>query len=198
LTEFLTTNLITKDLVWRLSKWCDWSYEKSKDIAISIANELFYGVICRRLRDQKNNPIPNKVFANDDYQNWIDTMVSISKDKIQETVYPDQVGDEYYEGARHSVKVNAYERNKAARRKCIDHYGAKCIICGFSFDETYDGIGEGFIHVHHIVPLSKINKEYKVDPINDLRPICPNCHTVIHRFKEPYNIEDVKKMLKEK
>jgi len=34
--------------------------------------------------------------------------------------------------------------------------------------------------VHHLVPISKIGKKYRVDPIKDLRPVCPNCHAVIH------------------
>ncbi len=38
-------------------------------------------------------------------------------------------------------------------------------------------MGEGFIHVHHLKPLSEVGYEYRVDPIRDLRPVCPNCPT---------------------
>lgn len=41
----------------------------------------------------------------------------------------------------------------------------------------------GIIEVHHIVPISQIGKEYEVDPINDLVPLCPNCHTALHSKK---------------
>ncbi|WP_409564102.1 HNH endonuclease [Methylobacterium sp. J-068] len=48
------------------------------------------------------------------------------------------------------------------------------------FEETYGSSVKGFIHVHHIKPLSYIGKQYKVNPLTDLRPVCPNCHAVIH------------------
>jgi hypothetical protein len=196
LNKFLETKIIIKDLVWRLSKWCDWN-DTSQDIALNIAKALFFGIVCRRLKDQKNKPIPNSTIANIDYNNWRNSVVSISNKNAQETVYPDEIDKKILvEGAKKEITVNAYERNRGARKKCIEYYGAKCIICGFNFDESYEGIGEGFIHVHHIIPISKINEEYIVDPIKDLRPVCPNCHAVIHRFKEPYTIEEVKNMLK--
>ena len=44
--------------------------------------------------------------------------------------------------------------------------------------DSYGEIGEGFIHVHHIIPVSRlvIEKDYKINPIEDLIPVCPNCH----------------------
>ena len=32
-------------------------------------------------------------------------------------------------------------------------------------------VGEGFIHVHHIKPVSEIGETYQVDPIDDLIPV---------------------------
>lgn len=95
--------------------------------------------------------------------------------------YPDEVENKYIEGSFKTVTVNAYERSKKARNKCIDHYGVNCMVCNFNFANVYGSLGEGFIHVHHLKPLSEIEKEYKVDPINDLRPVCPNCHAMLHR-----------------
>jgi 5-methylcytosine-specific restriction protein A len=40
-----------------------------------------------------------------------------------------------------------------------------------------------------------VRHEYEVDPINDLIPVCPNCHAMIHRRRPAYSIEEVKKML---
>ena len=37
--------------------------------------------------------------------------------------------------------------------------------------------------------------EYRLDPIRDLRPVCPNCHAVIHRREPPFSIEEIKHML---
>lgn len=103
--------------------------------------------------------------------------------------------DEYKEGNKKTCQTVVYERNPHARKRCIFHYGAVCQICGFDFEETYGAIGKGIIHVHHIKPLHEIEKEYKLDPIEDLIPLCPNCHTVIHRKSPPYKIEEIKDKL---
>ena len=63
----------------------------------------------------------------------------------------------------------------AARRKCLEHYGFTCAVCDFDFAGVYGAIAKKFIHVHHKIPLSEIGKEYVVDPIKDLIPVCPNC-----------------------
>lgn len=98
-------------------------------------------------------------------------------------LFPDEVVDEVFvEGAVTQVTVNRYERNLAARQKCIDHHGATCWVCSFDFEARYGEPGKGFIHVHHLVPLSTIQESYEVDPINDLIPVCPNCHAMIHRW----------------
>jgi 5-methylcytosine-specific restriction protein A len=101
------------------------------------------------------------------------------------------------EGAKYQVTVNAYERNPRARRLCIEKYGANCFICGFSFGKAYGKLVEGFIHVHHLRPLAEIGEEYEVDPVADLRPVCPNCHAVIHRRVPPYSIEELKSFLQQ-
>lgn len=100
------------------------------------------------------------------------------------------------EGAVCQVVINAYERNPIARARCIDHYGPSCVVCGFNFGSVYGPLAHGFIHVHHIKPLSEIGTEYKVDPVTDLRPVCPNCHAVIHLGGECRGIEEVRQLLK--
>ncbi len=114
---------------------------------------------------------------------------------------PDELSDEteiknLYEGAKQSITVNRYERNHEARKKCIEYYGKNCYVCGFDFENVFGEIGQGFIHVYHLIPLSKINQEYEVDPIKDLRPVCPNCHAMIHRKNPPFSIEEIKNLLK--
>jgi hypothetical protein len=101
-----------------------------------------------------------------------------------------------YEGAKRQISVNAYERNPEARRKCIAHYGATCVICTLNFAEQYGEVGEGFIHVHHLRELSDIDERYKVDPIQDLKPVCPNCHAIIHRRKPAHTIDEVREFLR--
>ena len=106
------------------------------------------------------------------------------------------VAEVFVEGAARQITVNAYERNPEARSRCIAHYGTRCFACNFDFGASYGEMLEGYIHVHHLRPLSDIDGEYEVDPIADLRPVCPNCHAVIHsRRPQPITIEEVKVML---
>lgn len=108
----------------------------------------------------------------------------------------DQAQKDIFEGAVCKVTVNAYERNPEARNQCIKHYGAECSICGFNFFEAYGDIGKDFIHVHHLKQISEIGETYKVDPINDLRPVCPNCHAILHKRRPSYTIDEVKSFLR--
>jgi predicted HNH restriction endonuclease len=47
-----------------------------------------------------------------------------------------------------------------------------------------------------VVSIAGIRKEYRLNPIADLRPGCPNCHAVIHRREPPFSIDEVKQMLR--
>jgi predicted HNH restriction endonuclease len=97
------------------------------------------------------------------------------------------------EGGRVTVQVNRFERDPAARRRCIQIFGTRCVVCGFDFAKTYGEIGAGFIHVHHLRPLSVNRKTHRVDVRRDLRPVCPNCHEMLHRKKPaPLSIEALK------
>lgn len=102
---------------------------------------------------------------------------------------------EFIEGSVKTTVTNRYERNKDARTECIKHYGAKCYVCGFDFGKVYGEIGEGFIHVHHEVDISLIGNEYKVDPVKDLKPVCPNCHAMLHQKRPAYTVEELKKIM---
>ena len=86
----------------------------------------------------------------------------------------------YFEGALKTIQVNTYERDREARADCIKYKGLKCAVCGMDFKSTYGDIGEGFIHVHHLVPMNTIGAEYRINPQTDLVPICPNCHAMLH------------------
>lgn len=109
----------------------------------------------------------------------------------------DLLQEDYIEGTKLKSFVTSYERNKRARKKCLEYYGYKCSVCGFDFEREYGKIGEGFIHVHHIVSVASVGKEYKIDPVKDLRPVCANCHAMLHRKSPvPYTISELKEMRK--
>lgn len=99
------------------------------------------------------------------------------------------------EGAELFRVVRQFERSRINRAACIEIHGTSCKICNFSFKQTYGKTGDGFIHVHHIVPLSLVSESYILNPATDLIPVCPNCHAMLHRRVPPYSINDIKGML---
>ncbi|EME2066844.1 TPA: hypothetical protein ACOEC9_000330 [Enterobacter roggenkampii] len=111
--------------------------------------------------------------------------------------YPDELlyDNEYIEGAKKNIIVNSYERDRTARNKAIELHGLNCSACNMNFEDVYGEIGIGFIHIHHLKPLYTINEEYEVNPEHDLVPVCPNCHAMLHRFKETLSIEQLKLLI---
>lgn len=88
-----------------------------------------------------------------------------------------------------------YELNPFVRKICIDYYGPTCSVCEFNFENEYGDLGKGFTHLHHLKQVDEIGIDYKIDPVKDYRPICPNCHVMIHRRKIPYTIEELKEKM---
>jgi len=114
-------------------------------------------------------------------------------------IYPDEIkGRNLFEGAKKQVIVNIFERDPKARQECINIYGYKCFICDFDFEQVYGKLGKNFIHVHHLKPLSEIDREYQVLPKEDLRPVCPNCHAMLHKKIPAYSIEDIRNLIAKK
>ncbi len=99
------------------------------------------------------------------------------------------------EGKIKKVAKNVYERNPAARNTCLEEHGYSCKVCDLNFEEYYGSIGAEFIHVHHITPLSSIKKEYNLNPLKDLVPICPNCHAMLHKRNPPFSVEEIKEKI---
>ena len=138
-------------------------------------------------------------------ENLINALLGLSsRDQVKNKTTIDKLPTEeifdqqqyYKEGKIVEVFVNRFERNHKARIECIKHYGDSCFICNFNFGNFYGDSAKGFIHVHHKRQLSDIGEEYEVDPINDLIPLCANCHSVIHLAKPMLSIEHLKKTTK--
>ena len=106
--------------------------------------------------------------------------------------------ERYPEGARKQIVVNAVERSAKARTACIRNHGLDCVACGFNFEKVYGSLGEEFIHVHHLVPVTALSGERDVDPVADLVPVCPNCHAMIHQVTPPLEIARLKELLRER
>jgi len=99
------------------------------------------------------------------------------------------------EGARIRIEVNRFERSPINRAACIAHHGSQCLVCGLDFFKKYGLLGRDYIEVHHRIPVSEMGGSYRVDPINDLVPVCANCHAMLHRENPPLTIETLKSII---
>lgn len=149
------------------------------------------------LNREKLQPKPDDIIGED-----IDTNppVPTLEYNVSEPVFSDEINvPSQKEGGIKTVEISIHERNPALRKQCLEYYGTTCSVCEVNLGSVYGEEFAGKIHVHHLSPISEFDEEHEVDPINDLRPVCPNCHMIIHcRHEKPYSIEEVKEMLKGK
>ncbi len=88
------------------------------------------------------------------------------------------------EGGRKVYVSQKSERDARLRSNAIKIHGTSCQICGFNFGLMYGEWGEGFIEVHHLLPLgNNETAERNTNPAEDLIVVCANCHRMIHRKK---------------
>lgn len=127
----------------------------------------------------------------DDVENGLPDAIPTSPESFTSTTGSPEGGKQAYQGTR-------YERDLGNRRRAIEIHGTRCIACQFDFGETYGSHGIGFIEIHHLHPLYVKGEEHPVDPKEDLRPICSNCHRMIHRKKQSImTIEELKNILRQ-
>lgn len=100
------------------------------------------------------------------------------------------------EGSIRYFTSKSYDRSTLARQLCIEAHGYACSICGFDFEGKYGDIGRQYIEVHHLKPLHEANESHQINPVNDLRPVCANCHRMLHKNKSVLAIEELKMMLR--
>ena len=130
--------------------------------------------------------------------NWFD-FIQENKYIGKGFVFNDEISkgiESYMEGRSKEITQTRYERNPQARKTCLNHHGFSCQICAFNFEKSFGEIGKGFIHVHHINAIAGIGKEYEIDPKNDLIPVCPNCHAMLHSKRPAFSIVEIKEILK--
>jgi len=121
----------------------------------------------------------------------IASVLPIQKDTFRN---PDEVLG-FPEGAVSQVLVNKYERDPRNRQEAIAIHGKSCKACGFNFQDKYGHLGDEYIIVHHVVPVSQMGNGYRVDPARDLITLCANCHAMVHREDPPLSVEKLKQIL---
>lgn len=91
-----------------------------------------------------------------------------------------------------------YERSPRNRAIAVRVHGTICVGCGFDFDLIYgQAHARSYIEIHHLDPLAQ-HGERQVDPVTDLRPLCANCHSMVHRNPaQVLSIEDLRDLIRQ-
>jgi 5-methylcytosine-specific restriction enzyme A len=169
--------------------------------------ELFSKAVPNKINDNYLEPIPKGRESN----YWRNGVRPINENVFNRIVnheyisyihLHDQQEDEFVssreEGGQKLIYTTVYERDKVSRDLAISIHGYACMVCHFNFRNFYGTCGEGFIHVHHITPLSIAKKRGKVNPKTDMIVVCPNCHAMIHRRKDKIlTLEELQNNIKE-
>jgi 5-methylcytosine-specific restriction protein A len=131
---------------------------------------------------------------------WIERFFgcAIALSPLEEALLTEEEITGLPEGAVTRIPVNRYERSRYNRSLCINFHGIDCKACGMNFVNIYGVLGNGFIHVHHIVPVSKLGANYIINPIKDLVPVCANCHAMLHKTDPPMTVDELKQLIKAK
>jgi len=101
------------------------------------------------------------------------------------TFVPDRFKESWLEGQVDYNLRKERKRMRAYRPKVLEKYGVICLACGLKPKL------ESVIHVHH---LNEINEGERRTKIEDLVPLCANCHTVAHSENPPIPMDRLKKV----
>ena len=124
------------------------------------------------------------------------TKVESNQDKRIETFDENVIIEE---GVKKLRESELYQRSKYLRDYALDYFanndGLDCKCCTFNFSDFYGSdIGNGFIEIHHVKPVFKYGNDDLIKTIkaavNNLMPVCSNCHRMIHRnWSKPLEIQ---------
>lgn len=102
----------------------------------------------------------------------------------------------YLEGQKKERVLELISRNPRLAIEAKEKWGLDCQICGFNFEKIYGPLGRDFIEVHHLRQLARQDGKGSKITVNDVRPVCSNCHSIIHRRKDMLSLRKVKRALR--
>jgi predicted HNH restriction endonuclease len=105
----------------------------------------------------------------------------------------------YPEGGAREITRELIARNSKLREDAVLRLGSTCEICGFNFGDVYGDLGEGFIEVHHLKPLSKAGGRAVATMLKEVAVVCANCHRMLHRRGvTPFKLAQLRKIVRDK
>lgn len=140
------------------------------------------------------------------YEDVADVVSAIEKVQGKKRkVYVYSEDDMVSEGKATKKETTVKKRSQKLRAAAIEHYKKTdgkiyCEVCGFSFEEHYGEIGKDFIEIHHENPVYQYSDDgfeiYIADAVLKVKPLCANCHRMIHHdSKRPLSVSELKDLL---
>lgn len=155
---------------------------------ININDEFVFNNL-HRVFSQLNISVPS--IKKKGIRNKIKQIKSLTLEKSESKKEPDS--QHYFdEGFRTEIIKEVSKRHKSLVELAKRKYGKKCSVCEFDFGKTFGNHGDGFIEIHHLKPIAKGKRQTTIE---DVRPVCPNCHRMLHRGNVLLSIEDLKKII---
>lgn len=119
-----------------------------------------------------------------------DVRTSLEKIKSNKKTILRPYSETVSEGEFKLVTTGNRERSSRLRQVAVEHFShngiIKCDCCNFEFSAFYgEKYGKSCIEIHHLRPIFQYSDEDMTQTIEkaleNLLPVCPNCHRVIHK-----------------
>ena len=91
---------------------------------------------------------------------------------------PERFEASWVEGARSETRLSKAERDPLIRKAALRHYGLQCRTCGMKVPEAHALV----IEIHHLDPIAEGERRTKLE---DVVPLCRNCHALAHTETPP-------------
>ena len=106
-------------------------------------------------------------------------------------------------GVIEMTKRHVRQRSRELRDAAIEHYTKngyiECSACSFEFSRAYGPAGKKYIEIHHLTPICEYEGNVKLDlarAIENVAPLCANCHRVVHLHNPILAVEEVRNSLR--
>lgn len=136
------------------------------------------------------------------YEDVLPVAAHISDNKKKVYIYDEKVAVSEGKIDTRTAKIRA--RSAALRNAAIAYYSEggelRCAVCDFSFAEKYGVLGEGFIEIHHEKPICEYeqdgNEQFISEAVKDVKPLCANCHRMVHRNRKSLlTVDELKQII---
>jgi len=82
------------------------------------------------------------------------------------------------------TKIRSRKLVEVAKKNFSKNGKIFCSACNFNFEYFYGEVGKGYIEIHHLEPIFAKEDNFiqsVKEAINNVVPVCANCHRIIHR-----------------